>query len=188
VKTKRSITQKLSLMLIAVAALISFVSMPVFADTSKTQSAQDSAKADLCQGDSTQCVCPSTGPQAGQCGTNARTGCTADTKNTTIKCSDPEFKDCGKLYGKKSQEYKDCQANNNLFTRYINPFIKFLNFAVGLAVTIGILVGALQYISSAGDPQKAAKGKQHIWNAILALLVYLFLFGILNFLIPGGLV
>lgn len=120
-----------------------------------------------CTGDVTQCVCPADKPDAGN-------------------CRDPAFANCKQ--DKDSQQYKDCRANNNLFKRYINPIIAFLSFAVGLAVVIGIIAGGIQYATSAGDAQKAAEGKRHIWSAIFALLIYLFLFALLNFLIPGGIV
>jgi hypothetical protein len=96
------------------------------------------------------------------------------------------FKNCKQ--DKNTQAYTNCRANNDLFKTYVNPFIAFLSFAVGLAVVIGVIIGGMQYITSAGDPQKAATGKRHIWNAIIAMLVYLFLFALLNFLIPGGVV
>jgi hypothetical protein len=106
--------------------------------------------------------------------------------NKTYNCDNASFQDCSSLYKQHSPQYEACAKSNNLFDRYLNPFIRFLSIAVGLAVVIGILIGGLQYIASAGDPQKAAAGKKHIWNAVLALIVYLFLFAMLNFLIPGG--
>ncbi|MDL2341583.1 MAG: hypothetical protein QFB87_00705 [Patescibacteria group bacterium] len=69
---------------------------------------------------------------------------------------------------------------------YVNPFIKLLSAAVGIAVVVGILIGGVEYISSGGDPQKAASGRKHIVNAVIGLVVYIFLFGLINFIIPGG--
>jgi hypothetical protein len=95
--------------------------------------------------------------------------------------------DCEKVFGKQSPAYQDCISKNNLFDKYLNPFIAFLSILVGLAVVIGLIVGGIQYIISGGDPQAAANGKRHIRNAIIAFVVYLFLYAIINFLVPGGL-
>ena len=64
---------------------------------------------------------------------------------------------------------------------------RFLSVGVGLVVVLFIIVSGIQYISSAGNPQgiEAAKGK--LTNAIIALLVFIFMFAILQFLIPDGL-
>lgn len=75
----------------------------------------------------------------------------------------------------------------NLMDVYINPFIKFLSAIVGLAVVIGIIWGAIEYSSSAGDPQKVAQAKDKIRNALIALVAFIFLFAFLNWLMPGAL-
>lgn len=73
-----------------------------------------------------------------------------------------------------------------LYAKYINPTINLLSALVGVAVVIGIIIGGIQFSSSAGDPQQAAKGKAHIRNALIALFAYLFLYAALQFLVPGG--
>lgn len=72
------------------------------------------------------------------------------------------------------------------FSKYLNPVVNLLSAVVGVVVVIGIVIGAIQYTSSAGDPQKAANGKNHIRNALLGLLAYIFLYAFLQFMIPGG--
>lgn len=74
----------------------------------------------------------------------------------------------------------------DLINKYIEPFIAFLSAAVGVAVVGSIIVGGVQYSSSANDPSKVTAAKNRIRNAIIALLAYIFLFSLLNFLVPGG--
>lgn len=74
----------------------------------------------------------------------------------------------------------------DLLTTYVNPAIRFLTAFVGIGVTIAIVYGGIEYGSSAGDPAKAAAGKNRIRNALVALLGFFFLYALLNFLIPGG--
>ena len=75
----------------------------------------------------------------------------------------------------------------DLITKYVNPLINFLAALVGVAVVISIVIGGIQYGSSAGDPAKVTAAKNRIRNAIIALVTFLLLYALLNFLIPGGL-
>lgn len=76
----------------------------------------------------------------------------------------------------------DCSIIDN----YVNPFITVLTVVVGIAIVIGIIWGAIEIITSAGDPQKNASGKNHIRNAVIATVGYLLLFAFLQWIIPGG--
>lgn len=83
-------------------------------------------------------------------------------------------------------------AQNNasacLFEKYINPAIQLLAVCVGLIVVIAIIVGAVEYITSSGDPQKAANGKKRIMSALVGLIAFLLIYAFLQFIIPGGVV
>lgn len=74
----------------------------------------------------------------------------------------------------------------NLVRDYGVPIMNFLGAIVGIVVTISIVTGGIQYASSADDPQKVAAAKKRITNSIIALIAYLFLFGFLQWLVPGG--
>lgn len=74
----------------------------------------------------------------------------------------------------------------DLVSNYINPIINLLSILVGVAVAIGIIIGSIQVITSAGDPQKTANGKDHIRNAAIALVAYVLLYAFLQWVIPGG--
>lgn len=96
----------------------------------------------------------------------------------------------GSTNGNVSPSAGDCSklAKCDLVTKYLNPFINFMAAFVGVAVVISLIIGGIQYSSSAGDPQKVGAAKNRIRNAIIALVTFLFLYALLNFLIPGGLV
>jgi hypothetical protein len=70
---------------------------------------------------------------------------------------------------------------------YLIPLATTLSALVAVAVVAGIVIGGIQYSTSAGDPQKVAQAKARISKALIALIVYFFLFAILQFLVPGGL-
>lgn len=77
----------------------------------------------------------------------------------------------------------DCKT---LYEKYINPFVRLLTAAVGVLAVLMIVIGGVQYSSAGSDPQKVAAAKQRIINAIIGLVAYIFLFGFLNWVVPGG--
>lgn len=79
-----------------------------------------------------------------------------------------------------------CTDDCGLIEKYGIPFLNFLGAIVGLVVTIAIVFGGIQYASSADDPSKVAAAKSRIINAVIALIAFLFMFGFLQWLIPGG--
>jgi hypothetical protein len=74
----------------------------------------------------------------------------------------------------------------DLIEHYVNPAINILSVLFALVVVISVILGAIQYISSEGDPQKSSKAKNRITNAVLAFFAYALMYGFLQFLIPGG--
>jgi len=68
---------------------------------------------------------------------------------------------------------------------YINPFIKLLAAIAGISIVIGIIVGGLQYSSSAGDPGKVAAAKKKMASALIALVCFMFLASFIRFVAPG---
>lgn len=81
----------------------------------------------------------------------------------------------------------NCDQNGcDLVKKYINPLINVLSAIVGLAAVISIVAGAIQYMTSTGDPQKTSAAKNRISKTIFALVAYAFLYAFLQFIIPGG--
>lgn len=69
---------------------------------------------------------------------------------------------------------------------HLTTFVRVLSAMVGIVVAIMIAWGGLQYTSSRDNPQQAAEAKNHILNAIIALVFYIFSIALLNWLVPGG--
>jgi hypothetical protein len=84
----------------------------------------------------------------------------------------------------------DCasaQTGCGLIDKYLNPIIKVLGAIVGIVVTIMFIIGGIQYSAAGGDASKVSAAKSKIFNALIALLIYFFLFAILKWLVPGNL-
>jgi archaellum component FlaF (FlaF/FlaG flagellin family) len=56
----------------------------------------------------------------------------------------------------------------------------------GIVIVGSIIVGGIQYSSAGSDPQKVQAAKNRIKGAVIALLLFLFGYSLLNFLVPGG--
>ncbi len=81
----------------------------------------------------------------------------------------------------------DCKDINDCkIIGYLRDFINLLSVVVGIVVAIMIVVGGIQYSASRDNPQATAAAKQRVTNAVIALVVYVFIFAILEYLVPGG--
>ncbi len=158
-------TWRLLAIVVATIALVMMLYVPAYGDTPST----------CVQG--TEASCP----------VNSATNCNLNVdkadKAVLQNCTDPAATnaDCVK-------SSTDGSTQCNFIKNYLQPFINFLSALVGVAVTISIVVGGIQYGSSAGDSAKVSAAKNRIRNSIIALLAFLFLYAMMNFLIPGGII
>jgi hypothetical protein len=74
-----------------------------------------------------------------------------------------------------------------LLAKYINPAVNVLAALIGIIVLISIIAAAIQYSSSNGDPGKVAAARQRIFNSLLGLAGFVFIYAFLQWVIPGGL-
>ena len=68
----------------------------------------------------------------------------------------------------------------------LNYVIDFLAFGVGIAAVIGITVSGITYMTAGGNMDKTIKAKRRIYEIVIGLVVYLTLWSILSFILPGG--
>ncbi len=64
--------------------------------------------------------------------------------------------------------------------------IRFLSAGVGLVVIASIIVGGIQYIVSRGDPNATGAAIKRLTSSVIALIIFIFAYAILNYVIPGG--
>jgi|GEM_PF-3141563 len=129
-------------------------------------------------------------------------------KNVTEKDYSNIFKDsprrpntakfqCGKGQGNDVKTEFDFGCIGGDATKFsgatLNPILdiafaifRFLSAGVGLIVIGSIVVAGIQYTTSRGDPQQTAAAIKRISNSLIGLLLYVFMFAIANFLVPGG--
>lgn len=77
-------------------------------------------------------------------------------------------------------------SGNCGITSYIVVFINILSGLVGVVVIGVLVVSGIQYSASSGDPSAAAAARKKIINALLALVMFAFMYGFMQWLVPGG--
>lgn len=114
----------------------------------------------------------------------------------SVKCPDQNGQtvDGQKVYccgqAQTSIDFK-CESNKtggaNTVTSLLLTIINFMAVGVGIAVVGGIVFGALRYTSADGNAAQAQQGITFIVNSVLGLILFIFMYAIINFLVPGGL-
>ena len=69
---------------------------------------------------------------------------------------------------------------------YLQTAINILTAVVGVVIVIMVALGGVQYTLARDNPQESAAAKTRIYNALMALVIYLFSFAFLQYLVPGG--
>lgn len=65
-------------------------------------------------------------------------------------------------------------------------FVNFLAVGVGIAVVGGIAWGGFTYTQANGNSSKAQEGITAITNSVIGLVLFIVMYALLNFFIPGG--
>lgn len=94
----------------------------------------------------------------------------------------------GKCFGDPAADPNaDCSNDRcDLIKKYVNPTINLLSLCFGVIAAGSLIAGGIQYSASTGDAQKVTNAKKRIFNTILAVVVYMFMWSFLQFLVPGG--
>jgi hypothetical protein len=69
---------------------------------------------------------------------------------------------------------------------YLKTVLQLMSIAASMVIILMLIVAGIQYITSIGDPGQIKAAKTRVTNAITALVLFLLMFAILSFLVPGG--
>ena len=87
-------------------------------------------------------------------------------------CSDPNQPGCVSI------PHGDSVTASNLLTNSLN----IVYFILGLVAVVIIIISGYQFLTSNGEPEKAAKARQGILYAVIGLVVVVCAFAITNFI------
>lgn len=79
-----------------------------------------------------------------------------------------------------------CKTQGSPIADLLFAIIRFLSNGVGILVVLSIVIAGIQYIGSRGEPQGTAQAIARIRSSLIALVIYIFAYAILNYLIPVG--
>ena len=65
--------------------------------------------------------------------------------------------------------------------------LQIITYGVGSAAVIGVIIAAYQYITARDNPQKVAVAKNRLLQIVIGLVIWVMIWAILQFLLPGGL-
>jgi len=88
--------------------------------------------------------------------------------------------------GKPNSYDGKVDKNNCGIVRYLIKFIDALSAIVGIVIVIMIAIAGIQYSAARDNPQAVVAARAKIFNAILALVVFIFSFAFLQYIVPGG--
>lgn len=77
-------------------------------------------------------------------------------------------------------------SNQNGISYLLNLAIKILTGLVAVAAVTSIILAGVQYASAGDSPEKVKAAKDRIAQTVIGILLYIFMFAILEFIIPGG--
>lgn len=77
-----------------------------------------------------------------------------------------------------------CKGEGNAIIDMLKAVTRFLAVGVGIVVAASIIIAGIQYMTSSGNPQALQAAKGRITNAVVALLIFFFMFAIIQYLIP----
>jgi hypothetical protein len=104
-------------------------------------------------------------------------GCETDT--AIIKCTNVTVSN--------SSNSSNAGLQNTGLWSILLTAINVLTAGVGIAAVGGLVYGAILYTSAGGSPEQVKKAIGIITNVVIGIFAYALMFGVLNFLIPGGL-
>ena len=102
-----------------------------------------------------------------------------------VRCPDGKISSTNDLSGCKGISNSDNSLNSNNLMTTLNQIINVIIGVIGFIAVIVIILGGVQYTTSAGDSGKVKKAKDTIMYGIIGLVVALLAYSIVNFVLTS---
>ncbi len=80
-----------------------------------------------------------------------------------------------------------CRGEGNAIIDMILAISRFLSVGAGIVCVASIIVGGIQFTTSGGNPKATADAIKRIVSSVGAMVFFMFIYAILNWIIPRGL-
>ncbi|HMR73303.1 MAG TPA: hypothetical protein PKD68_04825 [Candidatus Saccharibacteria bacterium] len=77
-------------------------------------------------------------------------------------------------------------SSGSSITAILLYILNFMAIGVGIAVVAGISWGGFMYAQAGGDSAKTKQAVSIIINAVIGLVLFIFMWALVNFMVPGG--
>jgi lysylphosphatidylglycerol synthetase-like protein (DUF2156 family) len=186
----------------ALFAFVAAILLVVFLLLSPSVSAQAQKVKDICQNKEDKAACQQklTSACASAANATARDKCYSDEAakfptKAFLQTQNSPSNQCGSGdQAVKTRFNFGCVGGNpewngknlNAIEDVAYAIIRFLSVGVGLVVVASIVWAGIQYSSSEGSAEATQAAKDRVRSSIIALIIYLFIFAIVQYLVPGG--
>ena len=109
-----------------------------------------------------------------------------------LRCTGGNTTNCYPVCGPNDDPIKNqCVAASGCsgigcIEKYAIPAVNMLSGLVGILATISIVYAGIRYSSAQGDSGKLVLARKRIGNTIAGVIAWLFLYALMNWLLPGG--
>lgn len=91
-----------------------------------------------------------------------------------------------KILSSSSNCVQNDKTNGGAIVTYLKDILTLAGSAVGIVIILMLVIAGIQYITSAGDSGRVKAAKDRVVGAITALILFMFMVAILQFIVPGG--
>lgn len=106
--------------------------------------------------------------------------------NCTAANGQPGVKTAISVNGSNCVPIGNGNLQGNAIFIYITNILKVVSALAGIATVGGFIWGGILYITARANAGQVEKAKNVMINSVIGLLLFIFMFAILQFLIPGG--
>ncbi|MBR1802057.1 hypothetical protein IJ768_02405 [Candidatus Saccharibacteria bacterium] len=78
-------------------------------------------------------------------------------------------------------------GNGDALFQLLGIALNVVTYGVGAAAVIGVIIAGYQYMSARDNAGQVAAAKNRLLQVIIGLVIWVFFWGVLQFLLPGGL-
>ena len=72
------------------------------------------------------------------------------------------------------------------FIARVNVYFKWFSIGIGILAVFFLVIAGIQYAAAQDNPQAVSSAKTRINNIVIGIVIYMVMFGLLQWLIPGG--
>ncbi len=82
--------------------------------------------------------------------------------------------------------YGAADVQSTPFYKKLVTYINLFSTGIGILAVLSLVIAGIQYTAAQDNPQSIAAAKERITNVVIGIVLYVAMYGLLQWLIPGG--